>query len=298
MKSLLICPSIRPAVPVLADPAPLALAPVLGQTLLAVWIERLALLGVREVRIVAPDRPASIRKAVGDGSRWGLRIEVLAAGSEPTVGEAAARYRAAGERGWMDPPYDIALLDRLPGRPDLPLFTTYAAWFAAVLSWLPEAVTPARVRVCQPQPGVWIGRRAHIAASARLHAPCWIGDLAYVGPGAVVGPSVVLEDRSVVERGARVCASIVGPDTFVGRMTRVSDSLASGSMLTNWRSGSSLRVPDAFLLCSLARPRPAPQPALPAPAGTAAPSLLRAGASLAAWWGRFEGSSRSLKPPA
>ena len=79
-----------------------------------------------------------------------------------------------------------------------------------------------------------------------------------IEPGAIVGPGAILEDRSVVEEDARVVQSWVGPDTFVGPMTAIGTSLAYGSSLTNWRSDSSLRVPDPFLLCSLAPPPAGP----------------------------------------
>jgi hypothetical protein len=91
-----------------------------------------------------------------------------------------------------------------------------------------------------------------------LIGPCWIGDQVFIEPGAVVGPGTIVEDRSVVADEARATHSWVGPDTFVGPMTSVVSSLAWGSNLTNWRSDSSLRVPDPFLLCSLARPPAAP----------------------------------------
>jgi carbonic anhydrase/acetyltransferase-like protein (isoleucine patch superfamily) len=97
-----------------------------------------------------------------------------------------------------------------------------------------------------------------------LVAPCWIGDQVFVEPGAIVGPGVILEDRSVVEKNARVALSWVGPNTFVGPMTSIASSLAWGSSLTNWRSDSSLRVPDSFLLCSLA---PIPSTAAVRPSG-------------------------------
>ena len=61
----------------------------------------------------------------------------------------------------------------------------------------------------------------------------------------------IIEDRSVVDAKATVTQSWVGPDTFVGSMTAVTDSLAWGATLTSWQTDSSLRVPDPFLLSSL-----------------------------------------------
>lgn len=258
MKTILICPSIRPAVPQLAEDAPLGLAPILGESLVAHWVEHVASLGASQVRVIAADRADAVRTALGDGARWGVQLEVISAHAEPTLAEAALQFRPTVTADWLPAPHAIVLMNHLPGCPDQLLFESYASWFAALLAWVPRALTPSRVRVSELQPGIWVGRRAHVSPKAKLIAPCWIGDQVFVEPGAIVGPGAILEDRSVVEEDARVSHSWVGPDTFVGPMTSIATSLAYGSSLTNWRSDSSLRVPDPFLLCSLA-----PPPALP-----------------------------------
>jgi NDP-sugar pyrophosphorylase family protein len=254
MKTLLICPAIRPALPQLADLRPLATFPILGECLVNHWVEHLAALGAREVIIVAADRAAQVRAAVGDGERWGVRIEVIESGLELTVAEAVAKYQSPGGAPWLPAPNDVILMSHLPGCAESPLFDSYASWFAGVAEWMPRALTPARVRVSEIRPGIWVGRRARVSPRAQLIAPCWIGDQVFVGPRAVIGPGAVIEDRAVVEVGARVTQSYVARDTFVGRMTSVVNSLALGSTLINWQTDSSLRVPDPFLLCSLARP--------------------------------------------
>jgi hypothetical protein len=161
--------------------------------------------------------------------------------------------------GWLPAPHDIVLMNHLPACPDLPLFESYASWFAALLAWMPRALTPARVRVTEIRPGIWVGRRAHVSPKAELIAPCWIGDQVFVEPGAIVGPGAIVENRSVIENEAHVAQSWIGPDTFVGPMTALATSLAWGSSLTNWRSDSSLQVPDPFLMCSLAPPVRSPR---------------------------------------
>ena len=47
MNAILIAPSERPAVALLAENAPLAVVPILGKPLAAYWLEHLVLLGVR-----------------------------------------------------------------------------------------------------------------------------------------------------------------------------------------------------------------------------------------------------------
>ncbi|HEY3755942.1 MAG TPA: hypothetical protein VGL42_07315 [Opitutaceae bacterium] len=296
MKTLLICPARRPAVPLLAEDRPLAALPILGEALVAHWVEHVAGLGAKEVRIVAPDRADAIRAIVGDGGRWGVRIEIIAAAAESSATEAASRYRSTDEPGWLPHPHDFIVMNHLPGATGSNLFESYAGWFSGVRNWMPRAITPARVRMNEIRPGVWVSRRARVHPSAQLNAPCWVGDQAYVGRGAVVGPGAVIEDRAVVEQGATVIQSVVTPDTYVGKLTAVANSLAMGQTLINWKSGSSLRVPDPFLMTSLARK----------PKATARRARQAVGAALGAflplnllrtWNYRLSGRTSSLKPP-
>ena len=253
MKTLLICPSDRPAVPHLSEAGPLATAPVLGACVASHWIEHLAALGAREIQVIAAHGREQLSMAVGDGTRWGVRISMIASGVEPTPGEAASRYRPNEEPGWLPAPHDVVSLSHLPGCPGLPLFESYASWFGALIAWMPRAITPSRVRVVEARSGIWVGSRSRVSPTARLIAPCWVGDQVFVNAGAVVGPGAILEDRSVVESNARVIQSWVGPETFVGPMISVANSLAWGSTLIDWRNDSSLRVSDPFMLCSLSK---------------------------------------------
>ena len=167
---------------------------------------------------------------------------------------------------WLPAPNDVILMDNLPSLPQLPLFTSYADWFAAARALMPHALTPDRIGVREPKPGVWVGLNARVAAGAKLIAPCWIGERTWIEAGATIGPNAVLEREVFIARGAEVSHSIIGPETFVGQFTEVRNSIAWGSTLINWERDSCLKVPDAFLLCSRE-----PQRARPVPAKTAAP---------------------------
>lgn len=260
MKALLICPAHRPGVAALAAQASPAVLPLLGETLLAYWMVHLAGLGAREVTVLAPDRAEEIRSVVNDGTRWGLRAEVRRVAVEPTVAEACARYQCGEATGWLPAPDDVVLLDHLPGLPEAPLFESYAQWFAAVQAWTGRALTPDRVGVREIRPGIRVGLHSRIPDDAVLIPPCWIGEKVFLGAGATIGPLAVVEDRVVVGAGAQVSHSIVGPETLVGKLTELTDSIAWGDSLVNWRNGSSLRVTDDFLLSSLSE-RKIPPPA-------------------------------------
>ena len=237
--------------PQLAEEAPFAVVPIFGECLVFYWLEHIASLGAREVIVVAADRPEQIHAAIGGGERWGIKIEMVSLHSEPTRAEALAQFGAGTDAESLNPLHEAVVMDHLPGSPDSPLFESYASWFAALREWMPRALTAGRVRISEVRPGVWVGNGARIDATAKLNAPCWVGDHATVGSGAIVGPNAILEGRVVLGEGARVTHSVVGPDTLVGRLTAVIRSLATGSILINWQSDSILRVPDSFLLCSL-----------------------------------------------
>ncbi len=253
MKSLLICPAERNSVAALGENAPLAVVPILGKTLVDYWLEHLASMGAKEILILSDDRSEEIAAHVGSGERWGLRVKVQNEISERTVAEARNKFRAADNSNWLAAPSDVIFMDRLPQQPDLPLFTSYANWFAALADFAPRAATPDRIgRVVKL--GVWIGLHTKIAPTAELHAPVFIGDNVRIGDGAIIGPNAVIEEKSFIEPGAKIVDSHIGAETFVGAHTDIENSIALGNTLINWKYNSVIKVPDEFLLCSLAKP--------------------------------------------
>lgn len=249
MKAILVCPGYRPGLKYLTESTPLAAAPLLGESLVVYWLVHLASLGAKDVTICASDRPWALREVVGSGSRWGLRVRVVAEMYELSAAEA--RLRHGGGDGWLPAPYDAVLANHLPGLPEFPLGDSYAEWYAAVQAWGERAITPDRTGVKELAPGIHVGWQTMIPADAVLRAPCWIGERVRIGSGAIIGPHAIVEDRSVISGDAEITRSVVGPETLVGEGTEVTDSLAMGRVLINWRDGSCLHVPDETLLCSL-----------------------------------------------
>lgn len=254
MKVLLICPSERPSVSVLSEAAPLATVPLLGQSALEYWLVHIACSGIKEAIVLAHDRSAHIRAVVGSGARWGLTVSVIEESRELTPAQALLKYDKDLDARFFQ--NGIAVLETFPGLPDKPLFSSYASHFEALLAWMSRARTPDRVGIKELKPGVYTDLRAHVSAEAELHPPCWIGKNVYVGARAVVGPEAIVEDGSFVERGALVSRSVIGPNTFVGQLAEISDSMASGDTLVNLTTGSVTKVPDNFLLSALRQPRP------------------------------------------
>lgn len=255
MNPLLICPAARPAVPLLSTTTPLALTPVLGQTLVECWLEHLALRGAARVRLLVGDRPELVRALVADGTRWGMQAEILAEPRELAPAEARAKHCNDTDPASPVAPEDVLVMDHLPGMPGRPLFQSYQAWFDALLAWMPRALTPMRVGIRELHPGVWTGLCTRVAPGAELRAPCWIGSHVLIEADAVIGPAAVIEDRAWIEHGAEVADGVVGPETFVGGMCELKHSLAWGNALADLRDGTVVEVPDPFLLCALGNRR-------------------------------------------
>ena len=251
MKMILVCPGQRSAVGFLTESAPLISLPLLGESMVECWLTHLAGQGVKEARIVVTDRPEQVAALLGEGHRWGVRVEVIPELRELSVEEARERHHPAGEADWPPAPADAVMMDHLPDFPGRPLFQSYADWFAGLMEWMPLAGKDHRIGVKEIRPGVWCGRKTQISASARIIGPCWIGENVSLGPQAVIGPNVVLENQVVVDKASEIVDSWVGPETFVGTLTKIENSLAWGNLLINWQTGSHTHVPDAFLMCSL-----------------------------------------------
>ena len=258
MKALLICPAERPGVARLAEAAPLALLPILGRPLVEYWLDHLVALGAKQVLLLCSDRPEQVRQVIGAGERWGLAVEVLPERCELTVAEARQKHRRSSET-WLAEPHDAQLADRLPDLPDRALFTNYRTFFETLIDWTPLAGACPRLGLRQFAPGIWSGCHTRIAKDAQLIAPCWLGDFVSVGPEAVIGPMTILEDKVMIDAGAEVSNSLISPETYVGEMTEIHHSIALNNTLIDWRDGSTVVVPDAFLLSGLNEPPAAPK---------------------------------------
>lgn len=250
--ALLICPSDRPQVGRLADIDPLCAAPMAGRSLLEYWMTTLALEKVQRVLILADDRAEAVERLVQEGTPWGLKAEVRRQTRELTPAQALLEYPQ--ELGSGLPNKNVAVLDHFPGLAQFPLFISYSGWFAGLVAWLPRARTPDRVGIREVSPGIWVGQNTRISSKAELRAPCWIGERVVINDRCVIGPETIIESGCMIDTNARVAASYVGPDTYVGRYSELTQSIARGNTLTNWQSACTIQVPDRFVLSALRQP--------------------------------------------
>jgi NDP-sugar pyrophosphorylase family protein len=251
MKAILICPAERSEVAALAETAPLANLCILGKPFVHHWLEYFSSRGVTEIKILAADRPNQIRELIGDGARWGFRVEIIPESHELSCDEAQKKYFPFSQNDPPEVPVHIALIDHLPNFPEQKLFENYAGFFSAIQFWLSQNPTQNQIGVREIKPGIWTGLRTQISPNAKLFAPCWIGENVLVKSDAVIGPAAILENGVVVENAATIYESWIGTQTFAGNLVQIKDSLALGSTLVNFRINSVAKIPDEFLLCSL-----------------------------------------------
>jgi NDP-sugar pyrophosphorylase family protein len=239
MKAILVSPESNPSLAFLTENTSLPSIPVLGKCLLERWLEHFAGMGVSEVIVQTSDRSRCVSELVGNGERWGLKVKISMGPSDLDAFEEIV------------PPV-VCRADRLPGDGDADLLSSYEVWFKKVIKLLNGMQAPGRLGAKQIQPNIWVGKGSVIAPTAQLIGPCWIGENVRIGEHSIIGPNAILEDCVIAETGAEITESWVGPETFVGELIRVRESIAWGSTLINWQSGSCISVPDAFLLSSIA----------------------------------------------
>lgn len=250
MKAILICPAERQAVVQLAESQPLVNLSVCGKPIVYYWIEFLALKGAKHVSILATDRPHLVRELVGDGSRWGISIDVLPERNELTAGDAATKYVVRADE-FLPGEYSVVVADHLPELPRIKLFSSYGEYFRAAKELLPHVVSPDRIGLREIKPGIWAGLHSKIPSSTKLTAPCWIGECVLLGENVEVGPCAIIESQTIVDSGATIANSIIQPETFVGPGTEITDSIVIRDNLINWKQNSVIQITDPFLLAPL-----------------------------------------------
>ncbi|WP_395741428.1 sugar transferase [Prosthecobacter sp.] len=248
MDVFIICPDYRKSAGFARRIRPLALLPVLGRTLLDLWLEHLAAAGVTHATILAADRPHEVRAAVDQGGRWGLTVTVLSVKREPSIEETRLRFTGRDTSGRVP---NIITLDTLPDMPHRPLWESSAALFDIMLDTLRGTPPESHLTMREIAPEVHVSTRAQVASTAMIEGPVWIGPQVIIGEHAQIRAGTIIEDAAYIDRHAIVSESWVGPSTYVGALTNVQTSFAWGGGIENWKKAAFLEVTDDFLLTNL-----------------------------------------------
>jgi hypothetical protein len=99
--------------------------------------------------------------------------------------------------------------------------------------------------------GIWVARGAKVPASAKLEAPVYIGENAWIGEGCQIGPEAVIGQNCVIEKGTRVCHSVVARGTFLGPELEVNESVVEHNKIENTRLEVALEIEEAHVASSL-----------------------------------------------
>lgn len=242
LKTLLLCPADRPGSEFLGARAPLPLLPLLGRTVLDRALAHLAHQGEKAIRIVATDRPASIRQCLQNGLPWGIEAEVVTDAEERAAEEALARHGG----------HDVGKVVNLNAWPTagLNLWENPRNMLSGLLAHLEEAAV-STVSMHEVAPGIYISTHAQVSPGATLHAPCWIGPHAIVRDGAKVGPGAIIENKAWIDTGASVSQSWVGPSTYLGSGLDLEGKFAWGTMVMDAETCVISEIIDPLLMTDM-----------------------------------------------
>lgn len=129
MKALLLADRLGPGLAPFTERMPVALLPVAGKPLVFHAIEDLVQAGVKEVAVVVSSFAEEVERALGDGSRWGVKLDFVLSPGDESPASLAARLggRFPGEllavrgdvlRSPLLPAF-LALAAQRPGEPAL-----------------------------------------------------------------------------------------------------------------------------------------------------------------------------------
>lgn len=96
--------------------------------------------------------------------------------------------------------------------------------------------------------GIQRGLRCHVHSRAELLAPAMLCDAVDVSAGCRVGPNTIVGDSCILDDGVEASDCIILPGTFMGRNTTFTGVIADQGLLVNIADGSTLFVPDPFIL--------------------------------------------------
>jgi mannose-1-phosphate guanylyltransferase / phosphomannomutase len=116
-------------------------------------------------------------------------------------------------------------------------------------------------------PGVLVGRKTRLPASAIAGAPLFVGSRCRVAADAELISEVVVSSDVVIDRRATLSSAVIMPHTYIGEMVEITDAIVAGNMLIHVDTGAVTRVTDSFLLASVR------SPSLASPLRTMADSL-------------------------
>jgi len=250
------------------------LLPFFDRSLLQHAVEALVSRGCKRIGIATMTAIEPIRALVGDGERWGAKIEVYplralselpalltanAPGESVIVADAERLPTAASSAdaeltggGWLLLSRDqskssIDVVEQAGGDVFLDVTTPEAyldSWNRAVMSGNSGLVKTGRSQ----GENVVVGRGTRIHPSAQIEGPAYIGERCLISPEAKIGPNTYIGADSIVEDGAILADCAVFPHTYVGPRLEIRRKLVYRSTAYDIDKKVSLDAIEEFLL--------------------------------------------------
>lgn len=266
----------------------LSLLSVVGKPLVFHTIEALALAGIREVHILAGGHADQIRKAVGPGRRWGLRVDVsaLPGSSVETVAELWGGLGVLVLQGDRLRSPRLSTLLEQGGRPGRVVgqmngedagavlvtrggteshveeiggqcvaIATAADFHAANLNAVSGAMAglllSGRHVVADCEDELIVGRGGSVSADCLVRGKTWVGEFCRVPESVRFTGRVVVGPHSIIDEGTSIADSVVMPGTYVGPDLDIRNAIVAGANIFQVDIGLKARIADPFLLSAL-----------------------------------------------
>lgn len=221
---------------------PFVLWPVCGKPLISYWLDEALHRGAESITVCATDRPHLIRRWLDLGDYWSKKIAVVT-GEPPPGGEV---HRMDGLPGTASPE-NIGEGQRL-----------LEHWFSLHRGALAARDASGLQIDREISPGIWVAPGAVIDPSTVWTPPCWIGPRTRVGRGCKLGPDVFVASKAVIDDDVEISEAVVCEDTYIGRHTRLEQSVAQGGLLINWKLGVAVNIVDDFILADIGQDKNRP----------------------------------------
>lgn len=98
------------------------------------------------------------------------------------------------------------------------------------------------------RPGVWLGRNASLANSAKVTAPSYIGENSRVGRGTQIGPFATIAKNCLIAPRTIIRHSVIAPESYVGSDLELDHVLVDKRRLFDVRRGVTVHRVDYPIL--------------------------------------------------
>ncbi len=98
---------------------------------------------------------------------------------------------------------------------------------------------------------VWLGHHTVVAPTSTVKGPALVGNFAVLKSGVHVGSYSTIGDKSVIEQGAHVRASLIDAHAYIGSQTTIENCIVADNHILNIKIGSWVAVSDPFLISNI-----------------------------------------------